>query len=210
MQTAVVWSCLPFIRSGQNHLARHSERGNKTRQTEEEVGRQHQGMDRPGDRQVPEGSGEQGKMEGTVAKSSVVPQRPLRLRDWWWWWGWKCPLHGWKYFAATITACTLQNISWIGWRSVFSCLSRNSTWYQPIRSELAFQQWPNCLSSVLQAYHGSRTPLWGLPQQQQSWQELLRYYLSDGQWYDTYNSVTCQMDNDMTSQLVFKLLITGF
>ena len=33
MQTAVVWSCLPFIRSGQNHLARHSERGKKTRQT---------------------------------------------------------------------------------------------------------------------------------------------------------------------------------
>ena len=32
--------CLPFIRSGQNHLARHSERGKKTRQTEEEVGRQ--------------------------------------------------------------------------------------------------------------------------------------------------------------------------
>ena len=26
-QTAVVWSCFPFIRSGQNHLARHSERG---------------------------------------------------------------------------------------------------------------------------------------------------------------------------------------
>ena len=38
MQTAVVWSCLPFIRSGQNHLARHSERGKKTRQTEEEIG----------------------------------------------------------------------------------------------------------------------------------------------------------------------------
>ena len=52
-----------FIRSGQNYLARHSERGKKTRQTEEEVGRQHQGMDRPGVRQVPEGSGEQGKME---------------------------------------------------------------------------------------------------------------------------------------------------
>ena len=64
-QTAVVWSCLPFIRSGQNHLARHSERGKKTRQTEEEVGRQHQGMDRPGVCQVPEGSGEQGKMEDT-------------------------------------------------------------------------------------------------------------------------------------------------
>ena len=36
-----------------------------TRPTEEEVGRQHQGMDRPGVRQVPEGSGEQGKMEKT-------------------------------------------------------------------------------------------------------------------------------------------------
>ena len=47
-QTAVVWSCLPFIRSGQNHRARYSERGKKTRQTEEEVGRQHQGVDRPG------------------------------------------------------------------------------------------------------------------------------------------------------------------
>ena len=67
-QTAVVWSCLPFIRSSQNHLARHSERGNKTRQIEKEFGRQHQGMDRPGVRQVPEGSGEQGKMEKTACK----------------------------------------------------------------------------------------------------------------------------------------------
>ena len=44
---AVVWTCLPFIRSGQNHLARHSETGKKTRPTEEKVGRQHQGMDGP-------------------------------------------------------------------------------------------------------------------------------------------------------------------
>ena len=64
-QNAVVESSLPFIRCGQNHLARHSERGKTTRQTEEEVGRQHQGMDRPGVRQVPEGSGEQGKIEKT-------------------------------------------------------------------------------------------------------------------------------------------------
>ena len=63
--TAVVWSCLPFIRSGQNHRARHSEWGKKTRQTEEEVGRRHQEMDRPGVRQVPDGNGEQGKMEKT-------------------------------------------------------------------------------------------------------------------------------------------------
>ena len=96
-QTAVVWSFFPFMRSGQNHFARHSERATRkteqttaaltrlkpvwidknislsskirlTRQTEEEVGRQHQGMDRPGVRQVPEGSGEQGKTEKTGCK----------------------------------------------------------------------------------------------------------------------------------------------
>ena len=78
MQTAVVWTW-----HGQNHFARHSERGKKT-QTEEEVRRQHQGMDRPGVPQVPEGSGKRRKL---VAKSSVVPQQPLRLRGrWWWWW----------------------------------------------------------------------------------------------------------------------------
>ena len=55
--------------------------GKKARQTEKEVGRQHQGMDRSGVCQVPEGSGEQGKMEKLVAKSSVVPQQPSQLRD---------------------------------------------------------------------------------------------------------------------------------
>ena len=55
--------------------------GEKTRQTEEEVGRQHQEMDRPAVRQVPEGSGEQRKMEGTGVKSSVVPKRLSWLRD---------------------------------------------------------------------------------------------------------------------------------
>ena len=68
MQTAVVWSCFLFIRSGQNHLARHSERGKKTRQPKEEVVRQQQGMDRPGVQQVPVGSGKQGKMEKTGCK----------------------------------------------------------------------------------------------------------------------------------------------
>ena len=67
-QTAAAWSCFPFFRSGQNYLARHSERGKKTRRTKKEVGRQHQGMDRPGVRQVPEGSGKQGKMEKTGCK----------------------------------------------------------------------------------------------------------------------------------------------
>ena len=80
MQTAVVWSCLPFIRSGQNHLARHSERGKKTRRTKEEVGRQHQGMDRPGVHQVPEGSGEQGKMKKTGCKIICGAQTTLMVK----------------------------------------------------------------------------------------------------------------------------------
>ena len=53
----------------------------KTRQTEEDVGRKHQGTDRPGVRQVPEGSGEQGEWRKLGAKSSVVPQRPSRLSE---------------------------------------------------------------------------------------------------------------------------------
>ena len=71
----------PFIRSGQKHLARHSERGKKTGQTGEEVGRQHQAMDRPRVSQVSEGSGEQGKMEETGCEIIYGAQRPLRLRD---------------------------------------------------------------------------------------------------------------------------------
>ena len=59
------------------HLARHSERGEKIRQTKEEVGRQHQGMDRPGVLEVPEGSGEEGKMEKTGCK--IVFGAPMTL-----------------------------------------------------------------------------------------------------------------------------------
>ena len=69
----VIWSCLPLTRSGQNLLARHRERGKKTRQTEEEVG-SHQGINRPGVCQDAEGSGEQGKWRKVVVKSSVVPE----------------------------------------------------------------------------------------------------------------------------------------
>ena len=80
-QTTMVWSCFPFIRSGQNHLARHSERGKKTRQTEEEVGRQHQGMDRPGVWQVPEGSGEQEKIEKTGCKIICGAPATLAVKE---------------------------------------------------------------------------------------------------------------------------------
>ena len=70
----MVWTRLPFIRSGQNHLARHSEREKETRQREKEVGRQHQGIDRPtrGPQYVPEESGEQRVKAENDVKSSVV------------------------------------------------------------------------------------------------------------------------------------------
>ena len=76
-QIAVVLSCFPFIKSSQNHLARHSKIGKKTRQTEEEVGGQRQGMNRPGVRQVPEGSGEQEKMEKTGCR--IICGAPVTL-----------------------------------------------------------------------------------------------------------------------------------
>ena len=74
--TAVVWSCLPFIRSDQNQFTRHSKRGKKTRQAKKEMGRQHQGMDRSGVRQVPEGSGKQKKMEETGCEIMWCPNNP--------------------------------------------------------------------------------------------------------------------------------------
>ena len=49
----------------------------KTRQSEEEVGGQHQGRDRPGIRQVPEGSEEHGKMEETGCK--IIRGAPTTL-----------------------------------------------------------------------------------------------------------------------------------
>ena len=73
-----------FIRSGQNHLARHSRRGKKTRQTEKEVGRQQTS----GNGQAwssPSARGkwrtQRKKQRKLVVKSSVVPKRPPRLRD---------------------------------------------------------------------------------------------------------------------------------
>ena len=52
-----------------------------TRLKEEEVGRQHQEMDRPGVRQVPEGSGEQGKMEKTGCKITCGAPKTLAVKE---------------------------------------------------------------------------------------------------------------------------------
>ena len=62
------------------HLARHSERGKKTRQTEEEVGniRELTGLEFGKSQRAVEN---REKWRKLVAKSSVVPQRPSRSRD---------------------------------------------------------------------------------------------------------------------------------
>ena len=95
-QTEVIWTCLPSIRSGQNYLEGTMIERENTRQTEKEVGRQHQGMDRPGVWKVPEGSRQQAKTEETGCK--VISGVPMtsRLRNTWRWrwrnrWGWAWP-----------------------------------------------------------------------------------------------------------------------
>ena len=75
-QTAVVWSRLQFIRSGQNHIARHSERGKKT---EEEVGRhirEWTGLEFGWSQREVENKEKWRKL---VAKSSVGPNDPRGL-----------------------------------------------------------------------------------------------------------------------------------
>ena len=49
-------------------------------QTEEKVGRQHQGMDRPGVHQVPEGSEEQGNMEETGCENICGTPQTLVIK----------------------------------------------------------------------------------------------------------------------------------
>ena len=80
-QTAVVWSCFPFIRSGQNRLAGHSERGRtqgRQRSRWEDNIREWTGLDFGKSQRAVE---DREKWRKLVAKSSVVPQRPSRLRD---------------------------------------------------------------------------------------------------------------------------------
>ena len=58
-------------------LQKNSERGRKTRQTEEEVGRQHQGMDRPGVCQILEGIENRGKWRKLVCE--IIRSAPTTL-----------------------------------------------------------------------------------------------------------------------------------
>ena len=76
----MVWSCLPFIRSGQN-LARGSEGGRRQgrqRKRWEDNIRDWTGLEFAKSRRAVENREKRRKL---VAKSSVVPQQPLWLRD---------------------------------------------------------------------------------------------------------------------------------
>ena len=80
-QTAVVWSCTPFIRSGQNQLARHNERGkNRQRKREEDNIREWTSLELAKSQRAVKNRENWRKL---VAKLSVVAQRPSRLRDRW-------------------------------------------------------------------------------------------------------------------------------
>ena len=80
-QNAVVWSCLPFIRSGQNHLARHGERGEEDKADRGRGGKTTSGNGQAWNSPSPRGQWRTWKKwRKLVVKSSVVPQRPLRLR----------------------------------------------------------------------------------------------------------------------------------
>ena len=77
----MVWSCLPFIRSGQNHLARHSERGTKKGRQKKRWGdniREWTGLEFAASKRA---VGNREKWRKLVVKSSVVPQRPPRFKD---------------------------------------------------------------------------------------------------------------------------------
>ena len=85
-QTAVVWSCLPFIRSSQNHLAKHSERGRKQgrqRKRWEDNIREWTGREFSKSQRAVEN---RKKWRKLVSKSSVVPQQSSWSRHRWWWW----------------------------------------------------------------------------------------------------------------------------
>ena len=80
-QTPVVWSCLPFIKSSQNPLARHGKGGRRQgrqRKRLEDSIREWTGLEFAKSQRAMENRKERRKL---VAKSSVVPQRPSRLRD---------------------------------------------------------------------------------------------------------------------------------
>ena len=64
MEIQMVWPHLKILWHGKDNAVGDSERNKKQRTIEEEMIRQHQGMDRNGVWRFPEGSERQGKVEG--------------------------------------------------------------------------------------------------------------------------------------------------
>ena len=80
-QTAVVWTCLPFIRSGQTILqgtVKGGRRQDRQRKRWEDSIWEWTGREFAKSQSAVEN---RGKWRKVLAKSSVVPQRPSRLRD---------------------------------------------------------------------------------------------------------------------------------
>ena len=77
----MVWACLPFVKFFKNNVTGHSEREKKTRQTEEEVRGQNQGWTGLEFAKFQRAVENREKWRKLVVKSSVVPQRPSRLRN---------------------------------------------------------------------------------------------------------------------------------
>ena len=85
MQTAVVWSCLLFIRSGRTILqgtVKGGRRQGRQRKRWEDNIREQTDLEFAKSQRTVENRGKRKKK--LVAKLSVVPQRPSRLRERWW------------------------------------------------------------------------------------------------------------------------------
>ena len=80
----MVWTCLPFIRSGQNHLAilqgtvKGGRRQGRQRKRWEDNIREWTGLEFAKSKRAVENKEQWRKL---VVKSYVVPKRPSRLRD---------------------------------------------------------------------------------------------------------------------------------
>ena len=83
-QTEEVWTCLPFIRSDQDHLVRQVKGGRRRRQKRmhDDNIREWSGL---GFSKSPTAVENREKWRKLVAKPSVVPQRPSQLRNRWRW-----------------------------------------------------------------------------------------------------------------------------
>ena len=86
----LVWPCFKVFWFSKDNPTGHSERKKKKRQTEEEVGKQYQRVDRNGLCQLKDWTGmdfasstraaeNRTKWKGIVANSSVVPRRPSKV-----------------------------------------------------------------------------------------------------------------------------------